>query len=298
MFLRTSAISIAFLATAGVAFADGLSYSSVEVTHMDIEGTTVDNITGSFDYLTGALSFTGTADVSDFGGTDVHNLSFSAGYEFMPNMTIYAALGTSDDGRDSGSDYGIGAEYKTATYGAAIDYHDYDAFDYEVLTVAGYYEFGNSVVFGSYRDIEGTSIYNVGYTFDAPTWDVDLESTWYDEFDAGLTSIATSYALTDAIRLQTSMTTLNDDFFNVGVATLGGEYRFNDALSLEADYSESYGDNRQAQIFTLAFKWENGADRARVLDKVADFSSNSDPYYDLFTELSAGGVRLGGGGAR
>lgn len=272
-------------AASGAAFADGLTYGSVEGTYYDIEDVDFQTLTGSADYVTGNLSFTGNAGYLTVEDLDVYALGFTAGYAITPGFTVYAAIDYIDfdsnfiDGDDTA--YGLGVEYQGADFGVALDYRTWDDAGNDVLTLGGFYEFGASTAYAAYSDDDVFETYMLGYTYEADTWDVDVATTWAEDFDNGMTAIATSYDLNDAFTLGVSLVTYNEDFGDYGIATFGGSYNFTDTVSLEANYVTDFGYADDADGFGLALKWETGARRVRVLDQIDHLAEDTSPLYDL-----------------
>ncbi|WP_460273827.1 hypothetical protein [Celeribacter sp. ULVN23_4] len=213
---------------------------------------------------------------------DAYVIDVTAGYAIMPGLTVYGSLAYAD--QDNASDetaYGLGVEYQTANYGVALDYMYFDEADTDVVTLGGYYGFGASTVYAAYTDADDAEGYMLGYTYEASNWDFDLGSIWADDFDNGLTAIASSYDINGTITLGVSLLSYNEDFGDYGLATFGGTYNFTDTVSLEANYVTSFGYDDNSDGFGLALKFETGSRRLRVMDQIDYLASDTTPLYDL-----------------
>ncbi|WP_321363492.1 hypothetical protein [uncultured Celeribacter sp.] len=298
MLKHTSAITLALLATAGAASANGLTYSTVEGSYYDIEDTDAQTLSGAFDYVTGKFSFTGDAGYLTVEDLDLSTIGLTVGYAIIPGLTVYGSLDYLDldvDGA-SGDDtaLGLGVEYQTADYGIALDYTSWDDLDVDTTTLAGYYMFDGSAIYARYSNIEAGAgdedAYLLGYTYEASNWDVDLASAWGEDFDDGSTFIASTYDFNDAFTFGVSLMTYNEDFGDYGIATIGGTYNFTETVSLEANYGQSFGFDADYDGFALALKWENGSRRLRVMDQVEDYASDVSPLYDLLNQVDLFGA--------
>lgn len=286
MLKHTSAITLVLLAAAGTASADGLTYSTVEGDYYDIDGNDVQMLSGAVDYVTGNLSFTGAAGYATDDYDDASALDLTVGYAIIPGLTVYGAVNYEDsDNNGDDTALGLGLEYQAADYGVALDYRSWDDRDEDIATLAGFYGFGASTVYGAYfntdTDAGNEDAYLLGYTYEASNWDVDLASAWGDDFDDGSTFIASTYDLNDAFTFGVSLMTYNEDFGDYGIATIGGTYNFTETVSLEANYGQSFGYDDDYDGFNLALKWENGSRRLRVIDQVEDYVSDVSPLYGL-----------------
>ncbi|WP_417248821.1 hypothetical protein [Celeribacter sp.] len=296
LLLTSALVTSSLVAFSGAASAQGLTYGSVGVSYFDTDIVGMDInahvLYGDFDYVSGPLSFTGGASMGGIAmglaSIDVSTLSLTAGYAIQPGITVYASLGMIDPEFVSTMEtYGLGIEYQTNTFGVALDYSRMDDADVDIYTLAGYYKFGDSTVYGSYSDMEGTSMNSLGYTYDAGVWDVDVATMWTEDFDTGLTAFGGSYDVTDAISVGGGIITLNDEMFDYGVMTIGATYHIDETLSLEANYGKGFGSGFDANSFNVAFTWETGDRRLRVLDEVSNIASDVSPLYDL-TEIIGG----------
>ncbi len=286
MLKTSSAISLALVAFAGAASADGLSYASVDASYFDLDDVDAHAISGEFDYVTGQLSFTGGAGLLTIDDVDTSALFLSAGYAIQPGLTVYAALGYADvDGAGDDTSMGLGIEYQTGDYGVVLDYTAFDEADVDFVTLAGYYSFGASTVYASYSDGDNFEAYMLGYTYEAANWDFDALSVWGDDFDDGTTAIASSFDLNDTITLASSIMTFNDDMFDNGIVTVGGQYHFNESTYIEANYGTTFGDVLDGDGFNIALSWELGERRLRVIDQISDYAEDATPLFDFAGSL-------------
>jgi hypothetical protein len=280
-------LALAMITAAGAAAADGVTYSKVEASYFNIEEADITSLNGDIDYVTGQLSFTGSADLVSAEGYDISVLRGTAGYAIVPGMTVYALLSVSnEEGGYDDTSYGLGAEYQTGDYGIALEYETFDDADVEdTLTLAGFYGFGASTVYGAAHDRDydtfDDTYYALGYKYDAADFEVNVATAWYEgDFDTGFTAIGGEYNATQDFTVLASVVSINEDYLDDGLITIGGRYALNDSTSLEANYGTAFGDI-DGDGFSLALKFETGARRLRVIDQVKDFASDTTPLLDI-----------------
>lgn len=285
---KTEKLTLAFamISAAGAAAADGVTYSQVEASYFNIEETNITSLNGDIDYVTGQLSFTGSASLVSDEGEDVSVVRGTAGYAIVPGMTVYGLLSVINaEGGNDDTSYGLGAEYQTRNYGIALEYETFDDADVDSLTLAGFYGFGASTVYGFANDWDDDTSYALGYKYDAAAFEVNVATAWSEGgFDTGLTAIGGEYNATQDITVLASVVSTNEDYLDDGVLTIGGRYALNDSTSLEANYGTAFGDS-DGDGFSLALTFETGARRLRVMDQVEDFASDTTPLLDIATPL-------------
>ncbi|WP_417274906.1 hypothetical protein [Celeribacter halophilus] len=275
-------LALAMITAAGAAAADGVTYSKVEASYFNIEEADITSLNGDIDYVTGQLSFTGSADLVSAEGYDISVLRGTAGYAIVPGMTVYALLSVSnEEGGYDDTSYGLGAEYQTGDYGIALEYETYDEADVDSLTLSGFYGFGASTVYGFANDWDDDTSYVLGYKYDATAFEVNVASVWFEGgFDTGLTAIGGEYNATQDFTVLASVVSTNENYLEDGLLTIGGRYALNDSTSLEANYGTAFGDI-DGDGFSLALTFETGARRLRVIDQVEDFASDTTPLLDI-----------------
>ncbi|MDO6455768.1 porin [Celeribacter halophilus] len=225
-------------------------------------------------------------------GGDASVVRGTAGYAIVPGMTVYGLLSVINaEGGNDDTSYGLGAEYQTEDYGIALQYKTFDDADLDILTLAGFYGFGASTVYGFATDLDYDSFddddtyYALGYKYDAAAFEVNVATAWYEgDFDTGLTAIGGEYNATQDFTVLASVVSTNEDYLDDGVLTIGGRYALNDSTSLEANYGTAFGDI-DGDGFSLALTFETGARRLRVMDQVEDFASDTTPLLDITTPL-------------
>lgn len=279
-------LALAMITAAGAAAADGVTYSKAEASYFNIEEDDITSLNGDIDYVTGQLSFTGSADLVSAEGADISVVRGTAGYAIVPGMTVYGLLSVINvEGGYDDTSYGLGAEYQTGDYGIALQYETIDDADVDGLSLAGFYGFGASTVYGFATDLDYDSFddtyYALGYKYDAAAFEVNVATAWYEgDFDTGLTAIGGEYNATQDFTVLASMVSANEDYLDDGVLTIGGRYALNDSTSLEANYGTAFGDI-DGDGFSLALTFETGARRLRVMDQVEDFASDTTPLFDI-----------------
>jgi len=275
-------LALAMITAAGAAAADGVTYSKAEASYFNIEEDDITSLNGDIDYVTGQLSFTGSADLVSAEGYDISVLRGTAGYAIVPGMTVYALLSVSnEEGGYDDTSYGLGAEYQTGDYGIALEYETFDDADVDSLSLVGFYGFGASTVYGLANDWDDDTSYALGYKYDAAAFEVNVATAWSEYgFDTGLTAIGGEYNATQDFTVLASVVSTNEDYLEDGLLTIGGRYALNDSTSLEANYGTAFGDI-DGDGFSLALTFETGARRLRVMDQVEDFASDTTPLFDI-----------------
>jgi hypothetical protein len=279
-FHALSLTTVIATALASSAFADGVTYSSVELSYTDVENFDATVLTGEVDYVLNQWSFTGALSFADTDSNETTSVEVTAGYAFTSNLTGYVELGYAEDDFDDATLYGIGAEYQTADYGVALEYNTFDEQDVDLVTLGGFYSFGTSTVYATISDDETDTSYLLGLTKAYNNLDLDVATVWTEDFDTGLTTAAVDYDLGNNFSLTAALFTLNDDFLSDGIVSVGGSYQINEAVSAEAYVGTGYGDI-DADVFGLELEFEVGKRRLRVLDQVEDFFEASTILEDI-----------------
>jgi hypothetical protein len=279
-------LTLAMITAASTAAADGVTYSKAEASYFNLEEHDMTSLNGEIDYVTGQLSFTGSANLVSIEGGDASVVRGTAGYAIVPSMTVYTLLSVinAEGGYDDTS-YGLGAEYQTDDYGIALEYETFDEADVDSLSLVGFYGFGASTVYGFANDLDDDTSYVLGYKYDAAAFEVNVASAWSEGgFDTGLTAISGEYNATQDFTVLASVVSNNEDYLDDGWLTIGGRYALNDSTSLEANYVTAFGDF-DVDGFSLALTFETGARRLRVTDQVEDFISDTTPLFDILEPI-------------
>ncbi|WP_417267522.1 hypothetical protein [Celeribacter baekdonensis] len=277
-------LALALVSTAGAAAADGLTYSNVEAVYGNIEELDVTRLNGEADYIMGQYSFTGSAGLVSAEGDDASILRGTVGYAIIPGLNVYGLLSYSQaEGGNDETSYGLGAEFQNNDYGVALEYEKFDDADIDSVTLAGFYGFGASTVYGFANEMDNFGSYGLGYKYDAAAFEANIASLWdEDGFDAGATAFSGAYDVNAKFTVLASVLTTNDNFLDNGIYTVGGSYNLTDTTSVEANYGQSFGsDIVDGDGFTLALSFETGARRVRVTDQVTNYVTDTTPLYDL-----------------
>ncbi|AJE47309.1 hypothetical protein [Celeribacter indicus] len=275
-------LALALISATGAAAAEGVTYTSVELSHYDLDGIDATLLNGNFDYVTGPFSFTGGVLIGEVENLDMTLLEMTAGYAIVPGVTVYGMLGYVDTDDFDDTAYGLGVEYQTGDYGAALQYETSDDSDADSYTLAGFAGFGPSTVYGYANDVEDFSSYGLGYKYDGGQFEANIATDWAEGgLDTGLTAFSGEFDTSMQFTVLASVITGNEDFLDTGIATIGGRYAFTDSVSLEANYGTGFGDLDDADGFALKLKLETGGRRMRVTDQVDDYAADTTPLRDL-----------------
>lgn len=279
--LATSAlIGLAAALTSTSALADGLSYGKAALSYYTDGDSDATRLDGTLDYAIGevTLSVTGGGVFSD--GDNFTTVSARAGYSFGA-VTPYLSYGVFDF--DSGSDdfFGLGIDYIGANFGAALEYVTIN--DADVYHLMGYFDVGQSQVYGNLSDLDGTNLYTLGVDYNPGKFDLSAATMWNESgLDDGYTALGISY---DFVRfsLNGQVLTGNTNFLNEGEYSLGVGYNLTERTSIDISYADGFGNGGSDGIFGLKLTYEFGGERARVADRIgAQLDKATPSVYKVF----------------